>query len=89
VWANSGIETGLGNLAGYGNSAAGVFLKIYRDVRVVHNVRLAQLSLDSPFRLAATEASDSNIADKRQGDVSICAHTGVPREVRCAVYSDL
>ena len=87
--AKSRIEPGLGDLAGHGNSAAAVFLNVYRDLRVVNNVILAQLRLDGPFRFTATEASYSNITDQGHRDISVGAHAGVPGKIRRPIHCDL
>ena len=79
----------LGDLAGHGNSAARVFLNVYRDLRVVNNVILLQLSFDGRLRFTATEAGHSNITDERHRDVSVGAHASVPGKIRRAVHCDL
>src|ERR1700733_14462864 len=85
----SRIDTGPGDLAGHRNSAAVVFLDIYRDVRLVNNVILLQLSFDGRLRFTAAEASYSNITDQRYRDVSIGAHASTPGKIRRAVHCDL
>jgi len=65
VRAKTGIEPGPRDLASNRNSAAAVFLGVYRHVWVVNNVILARLSLDGRFRFTAAEASHSDITNSR------------------------
>src|ERR1700733_145171 len=85
----SRIDTGPSDLAGHRNSAAVVFLDVYRDVRLVNNVILLQLSLDGRLRFATAEASHSNITDQRHRDVAIGAHASALRKIGRAIHCDL